>query len=73
MFFIAKIIAKIQFHLALQKTNSLIFSGKIIAKIIAKITAIYCAKVGDVTGTLYGDTDSAAVFLEDWVGKANAL
>lgn len=69
MFFIAKIIAKIQFHLALQKTNSLIFSGKIIAKIIA----IYCAKVGDVTGTLYGDTDSAAVFLEDWVGKANAL
>ena len=73
MFFIAKIIAKIQFHLSLQNTNSLISSRKIIANIIARITAIYCAKVGDVTGTLDGDTDTAAVFLKDGIWQSNSL
>ena len=35
----------------------------------AIVYANYCAKVGDVTGTLNGDTDTAAVLFEDRIRK----
>ena len=33
----------------------------------------YCAKVGDVTGTLNGDTDTTAILFEDRIRKTDPL
>jgi len=65
--------AKIKKELFVEFVKFFIISLFFCAIYYAIFYANYCAKVGDVTGTLDGDANTAAVLFEDRIRKTDAL
>ena len=65
--------AKIKKELFVEFVKFFIISLFFCAIYYAIFYANYCAKVGDVTGTLDGDANTAAVLFENRIRKADTL